>query len=221
MKTLQLIDARWKSLFSLVLTTSLLSLSGCQSTGPNAAGGGLLGGLTGSMIGASIGAHDGKATEGALIGAVAGGVAGAAIGDQVDEQHSEYQRQAMAQAEAINQSMVTLPQVIQMMQGGLSDEVIVNQIKTAGFSGRLNTTDLILLKQQGVSDRVIQELQSSQRMHTAPGVIQPVAVPVPVQPYGPAMIHHPPIFNGHHGHRGMIHFPNRPMVRGGRVSFGF
>ena len=48
---------------------------------------------------------------------------------------------------------------IAMSQAGLSDAVVIQHLQTNGFSGALTANDLITLKQQGVSDPVIQSLQ--------------------------------------------------------------
>lgn len=153
--------------FILFAATVACSL-GCQ-TGPNFAAGGLLGGTTGGILGGAIGARDGKAGEGALIGAVAGGLAGAAIGNQQDaneiraiEQVNQANRGAQAAYEqAVSESAITFAQVVQMTQSGLSEAIIVNQLQVNGVLVRPTPNDLIGLKSNGVSDRVINAIQTA------------------------------------------------------------
>jgi hypothetical protein len=153
--------------------------------------GGLLGGTTGGMVGAAIGSHEGKTGEGALIGALAGGVTGAAIGNQTDVANIRYQQTVNENAIAAQQAAVTMDQVIQMTQSGLSDELIQNQIKANGIAQRVSTNDLIQLKSQGVSDLVIRQLQTTGS--------QPPPVNPPPQLYAPRPVinvnpYHPPVY---------------------------
>lgn len=144
-----------------VLIASLLCFSGCQSLGPNAAGGGALGGLTGGLAGAAIGATEGKAPEGALIGAVTGATAGTIVGDAVDR---DIERQHFVEQHRYNDriaSSITLDGVIRMTQSGLSSDVIARQIATQGVAQRPTIDDLIFLKQQNVDDLVINAMQNA------------------------------------------------------------
>lgn len=138
---------------------------------------GILGGLAGAGIGAAIGEDGGDAVPGALIGGAIGLVAGSGVGSAVDERN--YQRQAYQNAVAAQQAQsVTMADAISMTHAGLSDAVIINHIRTHGVAHRLNASDLIVLKQQGVSDPVVSAMQSI----PGPTVVrQPVAAPVIVE----------------------------------------
>jgi hypothetical protein len=174
---------------------------GCAASRPNTTAGGLFGGMTGGVLGAAIGAHDGKVKEGALIGAAAGGLAGLALGDQADQAESRNLQLANQQAAITQESMVTIGQVIQMSQSGLSDELILNQVNANGFAQKLSTNDLIQLKSTGVSDNVIHRLQTIGIQTIG---IQPIVQPRPIMhgssptiyadPYCPSAFH-PPNFN--------------------------
>ena len=102
-------------------------------------------------------------------------------------------------------------QVIQMSQSGLSDELIVNQIKANGIASPITTNDLIQMKSTGVSDLVIGEMQTAGSA-VIPNYRAPESYPaspvIHVEPncppiYGPPLIlHHPP------------HYPSyRPVPR--------
>lgn len=182
---------------AIFVSACVVLLSGCQTMQPNTAAGSALGAMTGGLIGASIGSHDGKTGEGAILGAIAGGIGGAAIGNQVDYQEQQWQQQQNAQAIRAQQAAVTLEQVTQMSQKGLSDELIVNQIHANGMSRRPSTDDLIRLKSSGVSDRVIQEMQTMSQPAYSSGNFQPprFSATFGVEPYCSAP---PVIFHGHH-----------------------
>jgi hypothetical protein len=76
-----------------------------------------------------------------------------------------------------------LMDVVTMVQQGVSDEVIITQIRTSGSLFYLSPTDLAYLKDCAVSDRVVMEMQATpSRCHG-----RRVYGPVPV--YGP-----PPVY---------------------------
>lgn len=119
----------------------------------------------GAFTGAVVGSESGHAGGGALIGAAAGALAGGLVGNAVDareerdaavaqSQYSQAQAQAAAQA-------LSGWDVVQMSKNGISDDVIVNSIRTRGCLFDGTPDNIISLKQQGVSDRVITAMQTS------------------------------------------------------------
>ena len=195
--------------------TMFLAFAGCQSYHPNTTLGGLLGGTTGGLVGASIGSHDGKSGEGALIGAVAGGLTGAAIGNQADQANQRAREDAQQDAAEAQQSAVTMEQVYLMTQSGLSDELILNQIRNNGIDRRVTTNDVIQLKSYGVSEEVIRQMQntgtrseigsphsypSQPAIHVVPGV--PACQQVPVFRPPPVFWHGPAHRRHHRAHAG-------------------
>ena len=180
-----------KKFFASVLLVALAS--GCQTIGPNTAGGGAIGTLAGSLTGAAIGATEGKAPEGALIGALAGGTAGSVFGSAIDR---DVQQQRFAQQQFVNQQIagaITMDQVVRMTQSGLGGDVVTRQIASQGIARRPTIEDLIFLKQNGVQDNVIHALQSAR---VAGQVSQPRYIngggPVFVDTY--THLHAPPRF---------------------------
>lgn len=162
----------------------LVILGGCRQFG-NTEAGALVGTGLGATAGAIIGGGSGHAAGGALIGAAAGAVTGGLAGNAADAReerdaavaHAQY---AQAQAGA-NARALTAGDVVSMTQNGVSDDVIVGSLQTRGcrFSG--DPQSIIQLKQSGVSDRVIQAMQTS-------GVATPypAAGPAPAVVYTPA-----------------------------------
>jgi hypothetical protein len=123
--------------------------------------------LTGAIIGNQTGHAGGGAAIGGAIGALTGGLIGNA--------HDRTEQQIQA-AEARSQLGVT--DVVQMAQSQLSDEVIINHIRTSGSVFQLSAQDTIWLKQNGVSDRVVSEMQRT----TLRGPYRAVYTAVPACP---------------------------------------
>ena len=122
--------------------------------------GAVLGGVAGAIAGGIIGHQNDETPEGAIIGGVLGAVTGGMIGNAKDEQlarerqHLYYQQQWAARA-------VSMSDVVSMSRNGLSDSVIINQIRTNGVQRELTTHDIISLHQQGVRESVITAMQDA------------------------------------------------------------
>ena len=126
------------------------------------------GGLTGAGVGAAIGKANGNTLAGTAIGSAVGAVTGAAVGDAIDEVNYRNEQQRVAQA-----SYATPTDIASMANAGIGSDVIIQHVQANGFSGPLNSADLIWMKQQGVQDDVLRALQDSSR---------PVAAAVPIEP---------------------------------------
>jgi outer membrane lipoprotein SlyB len=155
------------AVFGLLVSTCLFG-TGCQTTdNSNAVTGGVfgagLGALTGAIVGSAFGRRD--AAAGALIGAAAGGVGGALIGHSQDERNDQNAKAAQAQYQqaqaAAEQAALTNADIVYMVRSGLSAEVVVNSIRSRG--GRFDTTPdaIVQLKANGVSDYLIQVMQTT------------------------------------------------------------
>ncbi len=145
----------------VVAVISLLSSAGCQN---NTQTGAALGTGAGALAGTIIGHQVGHKGAGALIGAVAGGLTGAAVGnaqDAQEERDAAVARAATVQArQRAAQRALTNSDIITMTQNGLSDEIIINSIRSRGGRFRTNSEALIALNQAGVSQHVIMEVQN-------------------------------------------------------------
>jgi hypothetical protein len=119
----------------------------------------LAGGGIGAVTGALIGSQTGHAGGGAAIGGALGALTGGLIGNA----HDRTERSIQA-AEA--RAQLGVQDVVQMAHNHLNDDVIINHIRTSGTVFRLTAQDTIWLKQNGVSDRVVAEMQAtSMRAH--------------------------------------------------------
>jgi hypothetical protein len=164
------------------------ALAGCQNmsnTEAGALGGAGLGAIFGSILG---GRHAGA---GALVGAATGAIAGGGAGALADraEARADARNQA-ALAAATQRPPLGLEEIQQMSAKGISDDVIIGQMRNSGSVYNLTADQVTWLHDYGVHDGVIREMQATawrapRRIYTAAPVVQPVYVVEPVPPPPP------------------------------------
>ena len=169
----------------LAAVLPLVAVCGCESmnnTDKGVLGGGALGAGTGAIVGHALG----NTGAGAVIGAGVGAISGGLIGNSVDKSEQRTQDRIAAQ------SRIGMGDVIQMVQSHVSDSVIISQIRSSGTVFHLSAQDVLTLKQNGVSDMVVQEMlatanrpprrvYSSNAVYTEPVyVVEPSPPPVAV-----------------------------------------
>lgn len=169
---------RW-ILASLAILGSL-PLTGCATSTGNGA---LFGTGLGATTGAILGSVSGNAGQGALIGATAGALGGALVGNADDA--ARQRDAAWAHAYQVEQQQfaaqaVTNADVVTMTQSGVSQDVIINAIRTRGGQFDTSPNALIWLKNSGVSDAVIATMQQSGPI--APVTTTTIAPPPPIAP---------------------------------------
>ena len=201
----------------MVLVT-LVAVAGCQ--GPayqygqhqNRNGMALFGGLAGAGIGAALSNGNSNTGENALLGAAVGALTGAAVGNAVDD--VEARNQALFQQRLGRRlaGATTINDVISLSKAGLGDEVIRTHLARHGMSQPLTTQDLIVLKENGVSDTVINAMQNPPVPRDIAAKQQPVVIEEHYHSAPPF-----PWFQYHH-HRGRRHY--YPHRRRSGVSWG-
>lgn len=129
--------------------------------------GALLGTGLGALTGAVIGHESGHAEGGAIIGGVIGGLTGSLAGETED--HYVEQEQAIRQAsyQQFNSNALRNHDIVMLSQNQVGDEVIRNSIQAQGGRFDLSPEGIVMLKQQGVSDLVIQSMQKSTTITTS------------------------------------------------------
>ncbi|CAN5571928.1 hypothetical protein BH10PLA2_BH10PLA2_07820 [soil metagenome] len=159
--------------FALLLWPGLM-LTGCSSmsnTDAGILGGGAIGAGTGAIVGHALG----NTGAGALVGAGVGALTGGLIGNSEDKAEARAEARAIA---AVNARALGITDVAQMSRSGVSESVIISQIRTSPAAFNLSGTDVIWLKEQGVSDNVVREMQCTATRY--PGhVYRPVYVVEP------------------------------------------
>src|SRR5438270_13550784 len=146
----------------LLLLPGFLVLAGCStmsSTDKGIVGGGAIGAGTGALIGSATG-HTGA---GAAIGTAVGALSGGLIGNEIDENKRKTDAQiAAVQAQQVSsRGPLALAEVAQMSQQGISDAVIISQIRSTRSVYNLSPNEITWLKQQNVSDGVVMEMQAT------------------------------------------------------------
>jgi len=147
---------RWLVIGHLMVGVVMLA-SGCYSRYGNpdyTARGALAGGAIGAGAGALLSHNAGK---GALIGGAAGLLAGGLIGHEIGEERYEALASRRPRTvERIEQGVpLNVEDIMVLSEAGVSDEVIISQIRACRMVYRLSTRDIIEMKGAGVSDRVI------------------------------------------------------------------
>ena len=162
--------------------------------------GGALGAITGAIVG---GRHN--QGEGALIGAGVGALTGNLLGrsrDRADAQQAAAGASVVAQAnQRAAAQAVTNYDLVNMSQAGVNDDLVISTMQSRGTRLNLSPQELIALKQNGVSDRV---LLAAQNMSGGSGYLP---VPVASVPASPTVIVSPapyPYYRhcGYHGYHG-------------------
>lgn len=170
-----------------LVIVSLAMCSGCSHMNHTERGA-VTGGVGGAAAGALIGAATGRPGVGAAVGGVLGTGVGAAVGNGIDraERRGEaaaYHRirheQEIARARA---SALSVQDVVELSQQHISDPLIINQIRTKNAVFHLTKTDLIYLRQMGVSERVIAEMQRTATLQPRAVVEERVIIHEPAPP---------------------------------------
>lgn len=145
--------------YTLIIAILSVSAAGCRSPyfQDQLA---LLGAGTGALAGAAIGDNSGHAAGGAVIGGVVGAMAGSAVGAHMDEVEARNQAIFQERLGRRIEGQTSFDDVIAMSKAGLSDQVISTHIRKHGVAQVPAANDLIYLKNNGVSDSVINTMQN-------------------------------------------------------------
>ncbi|MSR59612.1 MAG: hypothetical protein EXS05_18545 [Planctomycetaceae bacterium] len=127
--------------------------------------GAVLGGAGGAGLGAIVGKQLGNTGAGAAIGALAGTATGALAGNAKDEadRRESYARQASYERNqrVREQKAMDNRDVVDMAAGGVADHRIIATIKDRGGKFDTSPKAIIYLNKYGVSDQVIEAMQTN------------------------------------------------------------
>jgi hypothetical protein len=156
------------------LLPGLLLLVGCGcSTMNNTEKGAVTGGAIGAGGGALLGSAVHAPLAGALVGGTVGALVGGVAGSNADraEAHDKAVQQAVAQ-QVNAPPNPSLEQVVAMKQQNLGDTVIINAIRQSPGGYYLTAEQAIWLKQNGINDVIISEMQAhGPRVGAPPGTV--------------------------------------------------
>lgn len=149
-----------KHVLILAAASAAVLLSGCVNPdgSPNNTGSGaLVGSAMGALTGAAIGGRC-HAGPDALIGAAAGALAGGLIGNAADREQ-EARLQALAPpayyVDAGQSRPTSVANIRALAKAGVSDDIIISQIRNTRTIYHLTSTDVIALRDAGVSEKVL------------------------------------------------------------------
>ena len=127
----------------------VLFIAGCASMGEKAKTGAVAGGLIGAVAGGIIGHQSGHGLEGAAIGGAVGALSGSVIGNRMDKK-----------ALAVNPDHITVIRIVEMAIKDVPDGVIISEIQRTKSVYNLTSEVITYLKENGVSDRVVDYMLS-------------------------------------------------------------
>ncbi len=167
----------------ILIGSALLFTCGCgamTNTDKGLIGGGLIGAGVGTAVGVAL--HNPAA--GAVIGTALGAGTGAVVGAVADEKKEQAYVKSVQDAQAAQAAQIAAKQmrvedVVTMVQQHVSDDLIIQQIRSTRSNFNLTAQDVVWLKQNGVSDPVVQEMQTQ---HYGAVYTQPYTQPVYVAP---------------------------------------
>ena len=154
-------------------TAIVLVATGCEtpSGSPDrTATGAVTGAAIGAGTGAIIGSATGNAGEGAAIGAGIGAVTGGIIGNAMDQQQREtLVKQNPQTFQRVQTGQPLTPADIKALaHAGVSDDIIISQIRNSHTIYHLSTAEIIDLKDSGVSNRVIDFMINTPGLYPPP-----------------------------------------------------
>ncbi|MDD5505473.1 MAG: glycine zipper domain-containing protein [Candidatus Omnitrophica bacterium] len=137
-----------------LILASVLVVCGCASNKTRVAEGAGIGGAVGALAGGIIGYQSGHPIQGAAIGGAVGAGTGAAVGAQI-KKTQDIPSQAPVQ--------LTMQQIVDLTKQGVSSDEIITKIKAANPKYSLTADDISYLQKQGVSQRVIETMQATDK----------------------------------------------------------
>jgi len=135
---------------STLMLLLIIGSVGCETMGDKTKKGAGIGALTGAALGGIIGHQDGHGWEGALIGGAAGAALGGFTGNQMEKNQM-----------ASNPSYVSIVRVVELAQQGVPDGVIIDEITRSKSVYSLDSETIAYLKNNSVSDNVIDTMLST------------------------------------------------------------
>src|SRR6266542_5501036 len=142
-----------RKLLGLALLPATL-LAGCQTgEGTGALVGGGAGALAGNVIAK---ATHGSRTAGTVIGGAVGAIGGALAGSAHDKSVQDAEVRGAAQVQAAAQAQQgDIVEIARLARQGVSEAVMINQVRTSGRIYTLTANDILYLKDNTVPETVI------------------------------------------------------------------
>ena len=140
-----------KCFYLFIILAVVFVFAGCQSNTTRVGEGAGVGGAAGALIGGILGYQSGHPLQGAAIGGAVGAGTGAVVGAQIKKPVTEVQAPS---------TQITMQQIVDWTKQGVTSDEIISKIKAANPKYALTADDISFLRNQGVSQRVIETMQS-------------------------------------------------------------
>lgn len=153
---------------AVVSLAMAVSACGCANSNNRALEGAAVGGIVGAGAGAIIGHQSGSGGKGALLGGALGALAGSLVGSNIKKEPAASQDQAaktsqgevtQTAASSASSQQVSVDEIVTMAGQGVNDDVIIDRIRLTNSKFSLTPAQVDMLKQKGVSQRVINAMQ--------------------------------------------------------------
>ena len=174
-----------KPVVFLLAASLTVLLTGCQNpdgTQNYTGTGALIGGFMGALTGAAVGGDE-HGGQDALIGAAVGALTGGLVGNSMDrEQAARLRAEAPQTYEKVSQCQpLTIADVKALAKAGISQDIIINQIKSSHTIFHLTSRQIISLRDAGVPDHVINYMINTPSLvaNASPSVVVQQAPPPP------------------------------------------
>ena len=145
------------SYFSVLSVLILVFTSGCAENQTRIGEGIGIGSILGAAAGGIIGHQSGHGLQGALIGGAAGAATGGVVGAQIKKPSTADN----AEEQVSSNEPLTMQDIVNLTKAGISSDEIITKIDAAKPKYSLTADDLNYLKNQGVSQRVIEAMQTA------------------------------------------------------------
>ena len=172
-------------LLTLALIAASMPLAGCEGLpGEKKTQGAVIGGASGAAAGAIIAGEDNRLL-GAVIGTAIGAGAGYVVGNEISEKDKRDAQEAAAQKERTSSftvadvqkastadidgdGNVTMAEIVAMQRAKLSDAEILRRVDATNVVFNLTEDQKATLRQEGVSNAVIDRLGTINRENVNP-----------------------------------------------------
>ena len=131
--------------------------SGCAGNQTRVGEGAAMGGVLGAGVGEIIGHQSHHDVTGVLLGGALGAASGAVVGAQINKPAPQGAQAAAATQPA---AQLTMQRIVDLTKEGVSSDDIIARIRAANPKYYLTADDIDYMHKQGVSQRVIDTMQT-------------------------------------------------------------
>ena len=151
-----------KQNYFFIIPVFMFIVSGCAENQTRIGEGAAIGGILGAGVGEIVGHQSGHDVTGVLLGGAIGAASGAAVGSQIQKQPpAQNAPQRASSPSSVPAAQLSVQRVVDLSQEGVASDDIIARIKAADNPKYyLTADDIDYMHKKGVSQRVIDTMQS-------------------------------------------------------------